>query len=64
MSWAFSPRALSRGSALDRRQGELDRAFAALRQDAFDAQPQRGRVADQRQLDRLAGQGLGLAREQ
>jgi len=47
---AFSPRALSRGSA--------------LRQDAFDAQPQRRRVAEERQLDRLAGQRLGLAAEQ
>ena len=46
----LQPRALSRGSA--------------LRQDAFDAQPQRGRVADERQLDGLAGQGLGLPREQ
>ena len=54
MSWAFSPRALSRGSTLDRRQGELDRTFAALRQNAFDAQPQRCRVPDQRQLDGLA----------
>ena len=41
---AFSPRALSRGSAL--------------------RQPQRGRVADQYQLDSLAEQRLGLAREE
>ena len=62
------------GRALDRRQDELDRTFAALRQDAFDTEPHRPhgsspcaegpRVADERQLDDLAGQGLGLAREQ
>jgi hypothetical protein len=36
---AFSPRAVSRGSALDPRQGELHRRFAARRQDAFDTEP-------------------------
>ena len=41
MSWAFSPRALSRGSTLDRRQDKLHRAFAAWRQDAFEAEPHR-----------------------
>jgi hypothetical protein len=45
MSWAFSPRALSRGGALDRRQCEFDRAFAARRQDAFEANPHPSRVA-------------------
>jgi hypothetical protein len=52
------------GGGLDRRQGEFDRALAAWRQDALDAQPQRRRVACQRELDGLAGQGLGLALEQ
>jgi hypothetical protein len=61
MSWAFSPRALFRGSTLDRRQSELHDAIAARRQNAFEAQPLRCRVADQRQLDGPAGQGLGLA---
>jgi hypothetical protein len=41
MPWTFSPRALFRGSTLDRRQGELDHAVAAGRQDAFEAEPQR-----------------------
>jgi hypothetical protein len=45
MSWAFSPRALSRGGALDRRQCEFYRAFAARRQDALEAKPNRSRVA-------------------
>src|SRR5207253_1358183 len=53
MSWAFSPRALSRGSALDRRQREFYRAIAARRQDAFEAQPHRSRIADERQVHRL-----------
>ena len=52
------------GSALDRRQSELDSTFAAGRQGALDSQPQRRRVADQRRFDRFAGQGPGLAREQ
>jgi hypothetical protein len=43
MSWAFSPRALSRGSTLDRRQSELHHAIAAGRQNAFEAQPHRAR---------------------
>ena len=34
------------------------------RENAFDAQPHCGRVADKRQLDRLAGQRLGLPCEQ
>jgi len=37
--------------------------FAATRQDAFEAEPHRGRGADERQLDGLAGQGLGLSGE-
>src|SRR5439155_4095063 len=41
MSWAFSPRALSRGSTLDRRQDKLHRAFAAWRQEPFDTEPHR-----------------------
>jgi hypothetical protein len=45
---------LSRGSTLDRRRGELHRAFATGPQDAFEAEPHRGRAADQRQLDGLA----------
>src|SRR5215469_8643843 len=39
--------------ALDRRQLELDRAFAADRQKALDAEPQRHRVAGERRLDGL-----------
>jgi hypothetical protein len=46
MSSAFSPRALSRGRALDRRQWEFDGALAARRQDAFETKPHRGRVTD------------------
>ena len=37
----IQPTGLSRGRTLDRRQGELDHTFALLRQDSFDAQPQR-----------------------
>lgn len=40
-------------SALDRRQDKLHHAFAAWRQDAFDAEPQRCRVADECRLDGL-----------
>src|SRR5215472_8968620 len=50
--------------ALDRRQLELDRPFAADRQKAFDAEPQRHRVAGERRLDGLARQSFSLAREQ
>src|SRR5215472_3366668 len=50
--------------ALDRRQLELDRPFAADRQKAFDAEPQRHRVASERRLDGLARQSFSLAREQ
>jgi len=46
------------------RQGEPDGALTADRQDAFDTEPQRDRVAGKRQLDGLAGQSLGLALEQ
>jgi hypothetical protein len=63
MSWAFSPRALSRGGALDRRQCEFYGAFAARRQDALAAQPHRSRVAGESELDRSARQRLGLARQ-
>jgi hypothetical protein len=38
---------------LDRRQGELDGAFAAWRQKPFDAEPHGGRVAGERKLDGL-----------
>jgi Helix-turn-helix domain of resolvase/Resolvase, N terminal domain len=50
--------------ALDRRQGELDGAFAAWRQKPFDAEPYGGRIAGERKLDGFARQGFGLAREQ
>jgi hypothetical protein len=63
MSWAFSPRALSRGGALDRRQCEFYRAFAARPQDAFEAKPHRSRVADESELDRPARQRFGLTRQ-
>jgi hypothetical protein len=39
---------------LDRRQGEPDGALSADRQNAFDAEPQRDRIAGKRQLDGLA----------
>jgi hypothetical protein len=62
------------GSALDRRQDELHHTFAAWRQNAFEAEPhcahgsrpwtEGPRGTDKRQLDRLAGQRLGLPREQ
>jgi hypothetical protein len=41
-----------------------DRALVARQQDELDAQPQRRRVALKRQLNRLAGQGLGPFLEQ
>jgi hypothetical protein len=50
--------------ALDRRQCELDGAFAAWRQKPFDAEPHGGRVAGECKLDGFARQSLGLAREQ
>src|SRR5215472_7436619 len=50
--------------ALDRRQLELDRSFAADRQKAFDAEPQRHWVTRERRLDGLARQSFSLAREQ
>jgi hypothetical protein len=52
------------GGALDRGQREFDGAFAAGRQDPFEAEPHRCRIADQRELDSLARQSLRLAREQ
>src|SRR6266851_4533673 len=69
------PRQLPRDRrALDPRQGNLHHTIAARRQNAFEAEPHRAngtspwaegpRAADQRQLDGLAGQGLGLPREQ
>jgi hypothetical protein len=50
--------------AFDRRQGELDGAFAAWRQKPFDAKPHGGRVAGKRKFDGCTRQSLGLAREQ
>jgi len=50
--------------ALDRRQCEFYRAFAARRQDAFEAKPHRSRVAGESELDRPARQRLGLTRQQ
>jgi hypothetical protein len=64
MSWAFSPRALSRGSTLDRRQSKFSHAIAAGRQDAFDTEPHRAHGSATSQLDGPADQSLGLAREQ
>jgi hypothetical protein len=46
--------------ALDQWKYKNDRALVARRQDEFDARPPQRRVAAQRQLDRLAGQGLIL----
>ena len=43
------------GCAVDRRQSELDRPFAAWRDSAVETEPQRGLIAGERQLDRLAG---------
>jgi hypothetical protein len=43
---------------------KFDGAFAAGRQDSFDAEPHCRRIAAQREFDGLARQGLGLAREQ
>jgi hypothetical protein len=63
ISWAFSPRALSRGGALDRRQCEFYGAFAARRQDALEAQPHRSRVAGESEFDRPARQHFGLTRQ-
>src|SRR6202035_3827593 len=59
---AFIAAAMS--AALSISRPAAGRTFAALRQDAFDAQAQRGRVADEGQLDGLARQSLGLAGEQ
>jgi hypothetical protein len=59
----LQPRALSRGGALDRRQCESYRAFAARRRDAFEAKPHRSRVAGESELDRPARQRLGLTRQ-
>src|SRR5690242_14000385 len=55
MSRASGRRALSRASALDRRQREFNRAFAERRQDPFEAKPHRGRVTDKGKLDGSAG---------
>jgi hypothetical protein len=55
--------AMSAGASIGR-QGEMDSALAAGRQDAFDAQFQRRRVAGERQFDRFACQRLGFAVEQ
>jgi hypothetical protein len=64
ISCALSRQAWSRGGALDRRQGEFYRAFAARSQDAFETKPHRGRVAEEGELDPPARQRLGLTRQQ
>src|SRR5438094_19529 len=43
---------------------KIDGAFAAGRQNSFDAEPHRGRIAARREFDSPARQSLGLAREQ
>src|SRR6516165_7648328 len=48
----------------DRRHDEFDCAFAVRPDDAFEAQPQRRRVARECQFDGFAGQGLALTGEQ
>src|SRR5579885_472170 len=52
------------GGAGHRRHGEPHRPPAARRGNTVEAQPQRDRIAREGKLDRLAGQGLGLAFEQ
>jgi hypothetical protein len=52
------------GGVADWRHREFDRAFAVRPDNAFEAQPQCRRIADERQLDGFAGERLALAREQ
>src|SRR5207247_7077265 len=68
------PATLPRAGGLDRRQTEFDGALTARRQHAFHAEPHRAhgsrpwtegpRITAERNLDGLARQRLGLAREQ
>jgi hypothetical protein len=58
MSWAFSPRARPVGALSI---GDKTNFTVCSRQDAFEAEPHRGRIADKRQLDGLVGQRLGLS---
>jgi len=56
--------AMDIGGAFDRRQREIDGAFAAGRQNPLEAEPHCGRIAAQREFDGLTRQRLRLAREQ
>jgi hypothetical protein len=51
------------GGALHRRQAEPHRPFAARRNDAIEANPQRPRIALEGEFDGPPGQRLGLAIE-